>query len=258
MNKTIVAILAAMMLIASGYTVHSVKAAGSYNTGSNSGMTSERDQGMANPSRTDNLNQGRTDMSGTQPDSTATANPNRPLASTSMEKGWAEQHQVEKMIGKEVTNAKGDRLGTVKDFVLDDQGRVNFAIVSHGGFLGIGATYVAVPYEALSFDGKGHFALNLTKDQLAAAPRFDNHWGYFSDRSWTDQVYRYYGVQPRWSDTGFSDQSSSSFNQNENYQSQAPSGSKFEGESAQPDNSGMSNSGSKTMDSGTSSSGSRY
>ena len=201
MNKTIVALLAAVMLIAFGYTVHSVKAAGSYNTGSNSGATSGTDRAAANTSRTDNMNQGGSDMGG-QTGRTATTDSNRPLTSTSMDKGWADQHRVDNMIGKSVVNAKGDSLGTVKDFVLDDQGRINFAVVSHGGFLGIGATKVLVPYEALSFDGKGHFALNMTKDQLAAAPRFDEHnFTYFSDRTWTDQVYRYYGVQPRWSDT---------------------------------------------------------
>ncbi len=256
MNKTIVAILAAVMLIAFGYTVHSVKAAGSYDKDSR--VAAERDRTTADSSRTDNLDQartdrGRTDMSGTQPETNAATDVNRPLTSSSMDKGWAEQHQVEKMIGKDVKNSRGDNLGTVKDFVVDDQGRINFAILSHGGFLGIGATRMVVPYEALSFDGKGNFALNMTKDQLAAAPRFDNsHFSYFSDRSWTDQVYRYYGVQPRWSDTGLSDQSSgSTLNQ-----SQLPSGSRSGDLSAQPDNSGMGASGS--TDSGTSGSGSRY
>jgi len=201
MNKTIVAILAAVMLIAFGYTVHSVKAAGSYDRDSR--VAADKDRNAVNPSRTDNLDQARTDRERTDMSGTPNAAPdvNRPLSNSSMDKGWAEQHQVEKMIGKDVKNSRGDHLGSVKDFIVDDQGRINFAILSHGGFLGIGATWVVVPYEALSFDGKGNFALNMSKDQLAAAPRFDNRGAHFSDRAWTDQVYRYYGVQPRWSDS---------------------------------------------------------
>ena len=204
MNKTIVAILAAVMLIAFGYTVHSVKAAGSYDRDSR--VAADRDPNAVNPSRTDTLDQARTDRprtdtSGTQPGTDAATDVKRPLSASSMDKAWAEQHQVGRMIGKDVKNSRGDHLGSVKDFVVDEQGRINFAILSHGGFLGIGATQVVVPYEALSFDGKGNFALNMSKDQLAAAPRFDNQGAHFSDRGWTDQVYRYYGVQPRWSDT---------------------------------------------------------
>jgi hypothetical protein len=160
------------------------------------------------------------------------------------------------MLAKDVKNSRGDSLGSVKDFIVDEQGRINFAIVSHGGFLGIGATQTVVPYEALSFDGKGNFALNMTKDQLAAAPRFDNQGTHFSDRAWTDQVYRYYGVQPRWSDTGFSDQSTSSPNLSD--RSQLPSGSGSSDMSARPDNSGMGASGSANSGSATGGTGSRY
>ena len=55
-------------------------------------------------------------MSGTQPGTNAATDVNRPLTSSSMDKGWAEQHQVEKMIGKEVKNSRGDNLGIGQGF----------------------------------------------------------------------------------------------------------------------------------------------
>ncbi len=97
-------------------------------------------------------------------------------------------------------------------------------MVSEGGFLGIGAKKVLVPYEAFSHDASGHFALNLSPDQLAAAPRLEDQGSLLSDRSKTDQIYRYYGMQPRWSDSDFSNPSAGNINRNESTQSQSSMG----------------------------------
>jgi sporulation protein YlmC with PRC-barrel domain len=69
-----------------------------------------------------------------------------------------------------------DKIGTVTDLILDNTGTVTTAVVSVGGFLGVGAKDVAVPFNALkvtSRDGKDWLVLNETKDQLKAAPAFD-------------------------------------------------------------------------------------
>jgi sporulation protein YlmC with PRC-barrel domain len=69
-----------------------------------------------------------------------------------------------------------DKIGTVTDLIMDNTGTVTTAVVSVGGFLGVGAKDVAVPFNALkvtSRDGKDWLVLNETKDQLKAAPAFD-------------------------------------------------------------------------------------
>jgi uncharacterized protein YrrD len=55
-------------------------------------------------------------------------------------------------INKDVKNTEGEKLGTVKDLVRDSQGKVSFAVVSHGGFLGFLGKKVAVPYSVLAYD----------------------------------------------------------------------------------------------------------
>ncbi|HSR12999.1 MAG TPA: PRC-barrel domain-containing protein [Thermodesulfobacteriota bacterium] len=100
---------------------------------------------------------------------------------------------ISQLIGKDVMGSKGERLGTVQDFVVDPSGRVQFAIVAANR-----GKIVAVPVEALSYGAGGpNLALNMTGDQLASAPEFSGT--VLSDRSYADQVYRYFGVQPRWS-----------------------------------------------------------
>ncbi|MGH6850079.1 MAG: PRC-barrel domain-containing protein [Methylocella sp.] len=69
-----------------------------------------------------------------------------------------------------------DKIGTVTDLVMDSNGDVTTAVVSVGGFLGVGAKDVAVPFDALkvqSRNGKDWLVLNETKDQLKATPAFD-------------------------------------------------------------------------------------
>lgn len=62
--------------------------------------------------------------------------------------------QASKIIGSQVTNAQNEKLGEIKDLVLDPQRtRIEYAVLSHGGFAGLGEKYVAVPWSAFSFMG---------------------------------------------------------------------------------------------------------
>ncbi len=108
---------------------------------------------------------------------------------------WMQSHELSYLKGKNIKDTKGDKIGSIKDFVIDDQGRIQFAVVSAKG------KDVAVPFEALqaSADGKS-FTLNTTKDQLANAPEFNKKT--VVDHSYTESVYKFFGLQPRWSDQG--------------------------------------------------------
>jgi sporulation protein YlmC with PRC-barrel domain len=81
---------------------------------------------------------------------------------------------ADKVEGTPVYNARGDRLGTVYDIMIDKRsGRVAYAVMSFGGFLGIGEKYHPLPWDALTYDpDKGGYNIDLTEDQLRRAPTF--------------------------------------------------------------------------------------
>ena len=107
------------------------------------------------------------------------------------------------MIGDKVVSPEGDDLGTLKELMIDlDEGRVNYAVLSFGGFLGMGDKLFAVPWEALTINTEDHtFILNVDKGQLEDAPGFDkDHWPDQAqyESGWLLDLYNYYGYTPYW------------------------------------------------------------
>lgn len=84
-----------------------------------------------------------------------------------------------KMIGQDVVNQEGDEVGTIDNILITDTDNVEYAIVSVGGFLGIGEKLVAVPIINLQFNKEKENVLlkNITKEQLESAPEFDYSQG---------------------------------------------------------------------------------
>ena len=110
--------------------------------------------------------------------------------------------QFKKMIGSKVSVKDGSDYGTIKDFMVDSQGRVAFVLISHGGLWGLGQETIAVPIETLSFNTTDQkFALNLSKDELENAPTADKEQ---MSESKVLQIYRFYGIQPYWTTEGYS------------------------------------------------------
>src|SRR5687767_12249089 len=90
------------------------------------------------------------------------------------------------IIGDKVFNLMGDHLGHVEDLMVDMKvGRVLYAVLSFGGFLGIGNKLFAVPLEIMKFDSvSNRFILNVEREILEKAPGFDkDHWPDFSDET---------------------------------------------------------------------------
>jgi sporulation protein YlmC with PRC-barrel domain len=105
--------------------------------------------------------------------------------------------------GDKVVNAKGEDLGTIEDIMIDVQrGRVAYAVMSCGGFLGLGEKLFAIPWSALALDANRHcFVLDADRERFEKAPGFDKqHWPSMADDSWATQVHDFYGVRPYWSD----------------------------------------------------------
>lgn len=105
-----------------------------------------------------------------------------------------------KLIGDPVVNPRGENLGKIEDLVIDPKtSRIDYAVLSFGGFLGMGDKLFAVPLEAMKLSPEERrFILDVDKERLKNAPGFDkDHWPDTSDRAFGTKVYTYYGYEPR-------------------------------------------------------------
>jgi sporulation protein YlmC with PRC-barrel domain len=104
------------------------------------------------------------------------------------------------MIGTDVVSPEGDNLGEVKEVVMDpNTGRVAYAVVSFGGFLGMGEKLFAIPFRALKYDWEeNEYQLGIPKERLQEAPGFDeDDWPSMTEQ-WNRGVHKYYGLPPYW------------------------------------------------------------
>lgn len=108
----------------------------------------------------------------------------------------------DKVEGTEVRRSNGDKLGSIDHVMIDKQsGRVAYAAMSFGGFLGIGSEYRAVPWNSLHYNEQlDAYELNVSDDQLKNAPLVST--GFFetgvADRQWEDDIHRHYQATPYW------------------------------------------------------------
>ncbi len=111
---------------------------------------------------------------------------------------------AETLEGDKVVNGKGEDLGSIEDIMIDVQrGRVAYAVMSCGGFLGMGDKLFAIPWNALTLDANRHcFVLDADRERFEKAPGFEkDHWPTMADNSWATRVHEFYGVPPYWSQT---------------------------------------------------------
>ena len=114
------------------------------------------------------------------------------------------EYRASAIIGTHVQNKKGDYLGRITDLMIDPHaGRIAFAVLSHGGVLGIPTRFVAVPFSALAPGSrKNVYLLDVTKEKMAAAPSFTRyHWPDVTNREWGAETYTYYGQTPYWEES---------------------------------------------------------
>ena len=105
------------------------------------------------------------------------------------------------VIGSKVFNQQNEDLGKIEDLVIDaDAGRIAYAVLSFGGFLGMGDKYFAIPWEAFRFNFPDkHAILNVDKKLLENAPGFNKDtWPNMTDSAWGNQIFKHYGYKPYW------------------------------------------------------------
>ena len=94
------------------------------------------------------------------------------------------------VVGSGVKDVAGKDAGKIEDLLLDHRGHVGYAVVSFGGFLGIGDKLYAVPWDAVIVDGAARLVyIDVKKETLERSPSFaSDKWPDSSDRSWTQEV----------------------------------------------------------------------
>lgn len=99
-----------------------------------------------------------------------------------------------KVEGTSVYNRQGEKLGTVHNFMVDKRsGRVEYAVMSFGGFLGMGDSYHPLPWNMLTYDtAQGGYVVDLDKRALQDAPHYMSGQEPSHDRAYGERVYRYY------------------------------------------------------------------
>ncbi len=105
------------------------------------------------------------------------------------------------LTGDRVTNRANEDLGSIEEIMIDlESGQVAYAVVSFGGFLGLGDKLFAIPWNSFEIDtDRREFLLDVDKATLEAAPGFDkDNWPNFADNTFGADVHTHYGQKPYW------------------------------------------------------------
>ena len=113
-----------------------------------------------------------------------------------------------KVIGCKVENPKGENLGKIESLMVDlSESRILYAILSFGGFMGMGDKLFPVPLNSFSFrtdSDKGaleHCILNVEKETLKNAPGYErDRLPDSADRDFASRVYTHYGATQYWTE----------------------------------------------------------
>lgn len=107
----------------------------------------------------------------------------------------------DKVEGTAVYNRQSERLGTVHNFMVDKStGQVAYAVMSFGGFLGMGESYHPLPWRVLKYDTRqGGFVIDLDRSRLEKAPSYmASNMPNWSDRTYGSRIDEFYGVPSYW------------------------------------------------------------
>jgi len=114
--------------------------------------------------------------------------------------GMKDKQKVSKLLGTVVKGSQGEDIAVIADFMKDSASRAAFFILTYGAAdeYGQGARTVAVPSSVLSC-GEENCVLNIAKERLDSAPVFTSKEE-FAEQRMAEDVYRYFGLQPFWTD----------------------------------------------------------
>jgi hypothetical protein len=121
---------------------------------------------------------------------------------TSAQTRTVDQRETSNLIGSDkvegtpVYRLNGDHIGQIERVMIDKiSGKVAYAVMSFGGFLGIGEDYYPLPWSVLTYNPTlGGYEVEITDQQLKGAPKYSRHESWdWSDRQRTQKLTDYYG-----------------------------------------------------------------
>ena len=107
----------------------------------------------------------------------------------------------DKVEGTAVYRSNGEKVGQIERVMIDKiGGKVAYAVMSFGGFMGIGEDYYPLPWSLLTYNPKLEgYEVNVSEQQLKGAPKYSKHENWdWSDRARGQKVFDYYGLTPYW------------------------------------------------------------
>lgn len=106
----------------------------------------------------------------------------------------------DKVEGTDVYGSDGKHIGSIERIILEKRsGRVAYAVLSFGGFLGIGHDHYPLPWPKLNYDETvSGYRVDVTKDQVESAPHYVSGEDYDWNRDNGRVIYDHYGVPPYW------------------------------------------------------------
>ncbi len=100
--------------------------------------------------------------------------------------------------GTTVYDPTGNKIGEIDHLMIDRvSGNVRYAVMSFGGFLGLGHSHYPLPWDSIKYDtAREGYTTNITESQLKDAPEFsDDSW---RDREWEEQWHQHFKARPYW------------------------------------------------------------
>jgi hypothetical protein len=108
----------------------------------------------------------------------------------------------DKVEGTTVYGRDAQAVGEIERVMIDKiSGKVAYAVMSFGGFMGIGEDYYPVPWSMLTYDTSlGGYRTNISREQLDRAPKYSESTSWNWNRDNDRRVYDYYRTEPYWID----------------------------------------------------------
>ncbi len=105
-------------------------------------------------------------------------------------------YKASELVGKSVKNLQGEDIGQIEELVIGSNGEVGYAVLSFGGFLGVGDKLFAVPWTSLAHKSDGEYlTLDIQPKKLEKAPGFDkNDWPDMKDEKWKFLIWEFYST----------------------------------------------------------------
>ncbi len=104
----------------------------------------------------------------------------------------------ERVEGTPVYDASGNKIGEIDHLMIDKvSGNVRYAVMSFGGFMGLGHSHYPLPWNSLKYDTQREgYTTNVTEQQLKDAHEFSDDA--FTSREWERRWHQHFGTEPYW------------------------------------------------------------